>query len=141
MHFKSHYVTSSVCWLVVLRSAQEYFVTMETSPLAMKPYARGLLPLSREGSLSCYACCNTGPWFLQSHPSNDRPSLVAFYNQQRILGTNSIYCKQLFSQRVKNISINNNLCRYRCIYSQLSEFVFRFFMGNLFWLILAILLK
>jgi hypothetical protein len=29
-------------------------------------------PLSREGSLSCHTCCNTGPRFFRSHP-NDRP--------------------------------------------------------------------
>ena len=31
-------------------------------------------PLSSEGSLSCHACCDTGPRFSRSH-SKDRPSL------------------------------------------------------------------
>jgi hypothetical protein len=55
---------------------------METSPLPVKgckkplpvkgckiqAYARHSGPLCREGSLSCYTCCNTGPRFLRSHP-------------------------------------------------------------------------
>jgi hypothetical protein len=27
-------------------------------------------PLSREGSLSCHTCYETGPWFVRSHPKN-----------------------------------------------------------------------
>jgi hypothetical protein len=34
--------------------------------------ARRSGPLSREGSLSCHTCCDTGPRFLRSHPK-DRP--------------------------------------------------------------------
>jgi hypothetical protein len=36
------------------------------------PYARRSGPLSREGSLSCHTCCDTGPRFFRSHPK-DRP--------------------------------------------------------------------
>jgi hypothetical protein len=32
----------------------------------------GLRPLIREGSLSCYNCCDIGPWFFRSH-RKDRP--------------------------------------------------------------------
>jgi hypothetical protein len=50
---------------------------METSPLPVKgckiqAYARLLGPLSREGSLSCHTCSDTGPRFTRSHPK-DRP--------------------------------------------------------------------
>jgi hypothetical protein len=31
-----------------------------------------LRAFSREGSLSCQTCCDTGPWFFRSHPK-DRP--------------------------------------------------------------------
>jgi hypothetical protein len=34
-------------------------------------------PLSREGSLSCHTCCDTGPWFFRSHPKV-RPILSPF---------------------------------------------------------------
>jgi hypothetical protein len=71
-----------VDWLIdwlftVLRPAQEYFTYMETSPLPVKgckisAYARRSGPLSREGSLSCHTCCDTGPRFFRSHPK-DRP--------------------------------------------------------------------
>jgi hypothetical protein len=50
---------------------------METSPLPVKGlqnlglYARRSEPLSKEGSLSCHTCCDTGPLFFQSH-SKDR---------------------------------------------------------------------
>jgi hypothetical protein len=37
-----------------------------------KAYARRSGPLSREGSLSCHTCCDTGPHFFRSHPK-DRP--------------------------------------------------------------------
>jgi hypothetical protein len=53
-------------WLfTVLRSAQEYFSYMQTSPLPMKgckilAYAWLSWLLSREGSLSCHTCCDTG---------------------------------------------------------------------------------
>ena len=30
----------------------------------------GLCPLSREGSLSCHTCCDTGPRFFRSHPKD-----------------------------------------------------------------------
>ena len=62
----------------VLRSIQEFFFTrMETSPLPVEgckiqAYARRSGPLSREGSLSCHTCCDTGPRFFRSHPK-DRP--------------------------------------------------------------------
>jgi hypothetical protein len=29
-----------------------------------------LRPLSREGSLSCHTCCDTGPRFFRSHPKD-----------------------------------------------------------------------
>ena len=50
---------------------------METSPLPVKgckiqAYARRSGPLSREGSLSCHTCFDTGPQFSRSHPK-DRP--------------------------------------------------------------------
>jgi hypothetical protein len=54
-------------WIfTVLRPAQEFFTYMETSPLPVKgckilAYARRSGPLSREGSLSCHTCCDTGP--------------------------------------------------------------------------------
>ena len=34
------------------------------------PFAGRPLPLSREGSFSCHACCETGLWFLRSHPKD-----------------------------------------------------------------------
>jgi hypothetical protein len=50
---------------------------VETSPSPVKgckisAYARRSGPLSREGSLSCHTCCDTGPRFFRSHPK-DRP--------------------------------------------------------------------
>jgi hypothetical protein len=33
-------------------------------------YARRSGPLSREGSLSCHTCCETGPRFFRSHPKD-----------------------------------------------------------------------
>ena len=65
-------------WLTIaLRPAQEYLTYMETSQLPVKgckmlAYARRSEPLSREGSLSCRTCCDTGPRFFRSHPK-DRP--------------------------------------------------------------------
>ena len=35
-----------------------------------KTSARDLWSLSREGSLSCHTCCDTGPRFLRSQPKN-----------------------------------------------------------------------
>jgi hypothetical protein len=66
----------------VLRPAQEYFTYMETSPLPVKgckiqAYGRRSGPLSREGSLSCHKCCDTGPRFFRSHPK-DRPILSPY---------------------------------------------------------------
>jgi hypothetical protein len=72
--FKSIFID----WLfTVLRPAQEYFTYMETSPLPVKgckilASAGCSGPLSREGSLSCYTCCDTGLQFFRSHPK-DRP--------------------------------------------------------------------
>jgi hypothetical protein len=48
---------------------------METSPLPVKgykiyAYAQHSGPLSREGSLSCHTCCDTGSWFFQSNPKD-----------------------------------------------------------------------
>ena len=48
---------------------------METSPLPVKgckilAYARHSVPLSREGSLPCHTCCDTGPRFFLSHPKD-----------------------------------------------------------------------
>jgi hypothetical protein len=45
--------------------------------------ARRSGPLSREGSLLCHACCDTGPLFFQSRPK-DRPI-------QSLLTTHRIY--------------------------------------------------
>jgi hypothetical protein len=55
-------------WFTVLRPTQEFFTYMETSPLPVRgcknlAYARGSGPLSREGSISCHNCCDTGPRF------------------------------------------------------------------------------
>jgi hypothetical protein len=36
-------------------------------------YARRSGPLSREGSLSCHTYCDTGPWFIRSHPKDLHP--------------------------------------------------------------------
>ena len=41
------------------------------------PYARLLRQFSREGSLSCHTCCDTGPRFTRSHPKG-RPSFASF---------------------------------------------------------------
>jgi hypothetical protein len=45
---------------------------METSPLPMGckilAYVRRSWPLSREGSVSCHTCCDTGPRIFRSHP-------------------------------------------------------------------------
>ena len=58
-----------------LRPAQEFFTYVETSPLPVKgckiwAYVRRSGPLSREGSLSCLTCCDTGPQFLRSYPKD-----------------------------------------------------------------------
>jgi hypothetical protein len=71
---------------MVLRPAQEYFTYMETSPCTAGEglqnlgfiNARRSGPLSREGSLSCHTCCDTGPRFFRSHPIG--PPLVASYD-------------------------------------------------------------
>jgi hypothetical protein len=56
-----------------LRPSQNFFNCMETSPLpVIYAYARRSGPLSREGSLSCLTCCDTGPRFFRSYPK-DRP--------------------------------------------------------------------
>ena len=57
-------------------SHREYFAHMETSPMPVKgckilAYARHSGPLSREGSLSCHTCCDTGPRVFRSQ-TNDR---------------------------------------------------------------------
>jgi hypothetical protein len=36
----------------------------------MSAYDRCPWPLSREGSLSCHSCCDTGPRFFRSHPKD-----------------------------------------------------------------------
>jgi hypothetical protein len=64
-----------VCF-IVLRPAQEFLTYMVTSLLILKgckilAYSRRSVPLSREVSLSCYTCCDTGPGFLWS-PLKDR---------------------------------------------------------------------
>jgi hypothetical protein len=74
-------------WLLtVLRPAQELFTYMETSPLPVKgckiqAYAGRSGPLSREVSLSCHICCDTGPRFFRSHPK-DRPIQSPFTTHQ-----------------------------------------------------------
>jgi hypothetical protein len=63
-------------WLfTVSRLAQKFLTYMETSLLPVKGYkseacTRQAGPLTREGSLSCNTCCDTGPRL--SHPK-DRP--------------------------------------------------------------------
>jgi hypothetical protein len=44
-----------------------------------------LRPLSREGSLSCHACCDTGPRFFRSHPK-DRPIQSPLTTRMGMLG-------------------------------------------------------
>jgi hypothetical protein len=61
----------------VLRPAQIFFTCMKTSPFPVKDwkiyaYARHSGPLSREGSLLCHTCCDTGRQYFRSHPK-DRP--------------------------------------------------------------------
>jgi hypothetical protein len=73
----------------VLRPSQEFFTYMETSPLSVKgfkieAYARHLGPLSREGSLSCHTCCDTGPLFFRSHPKNHPHSAASCNTQQDV---------------------------------------------------------
>jgi hypothetical protein len=58
-------------------SCRIFFTKLETLPLPVKncqiyAYARRTGSLSREGSLSCHACCDTGPRFFRCHPK-DRP--------------------------------------------------------------------
>jgi hypothetical protein len=59
----------------VWRPVQEFFTYMETTPLQVKGckmyvYAWRSWPLSREESLSCHTCCDTGPRFFRSHPKD-----------------------------------------------------------------------
>ena len=56
----------------------EYFSQIVTAPLPLKgcritTNARVLWSLSREGSLSCYTCYDTGPRFSQSQPRKSDP--------------------------------------------------------------------
>jgi hypothetical protein len=74
LFFTIHVYHWLIAWLfIVLRLAQDFvFAYMETSPLPVKDckiwaYARRSKPLSREGSLSCHTCCDTGPQFFWSH--------------------------------------------------------------------------
>jgi hypothetical protein len=58
-----------------LPPAQECFTYMDTSSLPMEgckilAYAWCIGPLSREGSLSCHTCCDTGPQFFRFHPKD-----------------------------------------------------------------------
>jgi hypothetical protein len=53
---------------------------MKTSSL--QAWARCSEPLSREGSLSCHTCCDTGPWFFFPVSSKGRPHSVASYVTQ-----------------------------------------------------------
>ena len=54
-------------------SSSSKIIHIETSPLTVKPrlrhltFARRLGPLSREGSLSCHTCYDTGPRLTRSH--------------------------------------------------------------------------
>jgi hypothetical protein len=47
-------------------------ITITSEGLQNLGYARFSGPLSREGSLSCHICCDTGPRFFRSH-LKDRP--------------------------------------------------------------------
>jgi hypothetical protein len=103
-----------IYWLIdwlftVLRSAQEYFTYIETSPLPVKgckilAYARRSGPLNREGFLSCHACCNTGPWFFRSHPK-DRPIQWPLTTR---MGMRKTYSNPDLEIYVENIINDNN---------------------------------
>ena len=60
-------------WLINCLSTQlNYFIHIETSQSPVQGhknhvYAWCILFLRRKGSLSCYTCCETGPWFSRSH--------------------------------------------------------------------------
>jgi hypothetical protein len=62
---------------------------METSPMPVKgckilAYARRSGPFtSREGSLACHTCCDTGPRFFRSHPK-DHPILSPLTTHKRM---------------------------------------------------------
>jgi hypothetical protein len=70
---------------IVLRPdpAQEFFTYMETSPSPVKgckiqTYAWRSGPLSREGSLFIYTCCDSEPRFFRSYPKDRNHSTFIF---------------------------------------------------------------
>jgi hypothetical protein len=85
---------------------------VETSPLPVNgckiwAYARRSGPLSREGSLSCHTCCDTGPRFFRSH-QKDRPSQSPLTTHMRMWRTYSnpdphgaVTCKTLRTKQQK----------------------------------------
>jgi hypothetical protein len=101
-----------VDWLIiyVFRPAQEFLTYTETSPLPVKgckilPYARGSGPLSREGSLSCHTCCDTGTRFFRPHPKN-RPIQSPLTTQERVWRIYSKLCRNCIVLR----SVDVNQC-------------------------------
>ena len=77
---KGHFVFLFVCF--VYSRLSNFSAIRRLSPLPVtglqiQAYARRSEPLSREGSLSCHTCCDTGPRFIRSHPKdrNLRPKV------------------------------------------------------------------
>ena len=87
-----------------------------TSPLPVKgckilASARLSGHLSREGSLLCHTCCDTGPRFFRSHPK-DRPIQSPFTTQHTSI---ILYCIKLGLKRFIEISILFNIiCSIQC---------------------------
>jgi hypothetical protein len=78
------FLVSRIGWLVVycFTSRSRIFhlygdVTITGEGLQNLGLCSALMPFSREGSLSCHTCCDTGPRFFRSHPK-DRPILSPF---------------------------------------------------------------
>jgi hypothetical protein len=107
----------------VLRPAQEYFTSMETSPLPVKgckiwSYARRSGPLSVEGSLSCHTYCDTVPRFFRSH-LKDRPFI------RLIQHTNFPYlCSNIPASPEYGVNISQ-LIRYARACSAYDQFLLR----------------
>lgn len=68
-----------VCSSVVSHPARDYFSPKESSTADTHIWDRG--------SLSCYTCCNTWPWFSWSH-WKDHNSIV-FYDKRGVLRTSN----------------------------------------------------
>jgi hypothetical protein len=52
----------------VLHPANEFFTITGEGLQNIGLYAQRSRPLSREGSLLCHTCCDTGPQYFLSHP-------------------------------------------------------------------------